>query len=98
MFFLVAFPDAVNAGLARLSAGWSVLAVSAELTDKGPVLRSLFAISILAVPFLLSFFPLYAALRGVKVYEQFVEGARSVRRGAANHSVPRRHARGHSDA
>ena len=32
--------------------------------------------SIVAVPFLLSFFPLYAALRGVKVYEQFVEGAK----------------------
>jgi spore maturation protein SpmA len=34
------------------------------------------SISILAVPFLLSFFPLYAACRGVKVYEQFVEGAK----------------------
>lgn len=87
MFFLVAFPDAVNAGLARLSAGWSVPAVSAELTDKGPMLRSLFAISILAVPFLLSFFPLYAALRGVKVYEQFVEGAREAF-GVAQRIIP----------
>ena len=34
------------------------------------------AISILAVPFLLSLFPLYAALRGLKVYEEFVEGAK----------------------
>src|SRR5207244_12038191 len=31
---------------------------------------------ILAIPFLLSFFPLYAAARGVKVYEEFVEGAK----------------------
>src|SRR5205085_10551909 len=35
-----------------------------------------YAISILAVPFLLSFFPFYATLRRVKVYEQFVEGAK----------------------
>jgi spore maturation protein SpmA len=43
---------------------------------KGPVLRALLAISTLAVPFLFSFFPLYAAMRKVKVYEQFVEGAK----------------------
>ena len=49
---------------------------SADFADKGPVLRALFAVSVLAVPFLLSFFPLYATLRGVKVYEQFVEGAK----------------------
>lgn len=34
------------------------------------------AISVLAVPFFLSFFPLYAALSRVKVYEEFVEGAK----------------------
>ena len=34
------------------------------------------AISLLAIPFLLSFFPVYAATRGVKVYEEFVEGAK----------------------
>ena len=34
------------------------------------------ALSILAIPFLLSFFPLYAALRRVPVYEEFVEGAK----------------------
>ena len=38
--------------------------------------RSVNALSILAIPFLLSFFPLYAAARGVKVYEEFVEGAK----------------------
>lgn len=32
--------------------------------------------SLLAIPFLLSFFPFYAALRGVLVYEEFVEGAK----------------------
>jgi spore maturation protein B len=32
--------------------------------------------STLAIPFIVSFFPLYAFARGVKVYEEFVEGAR----------------------
>jgi spore maturation protein SpmA len=48
----------------------------AEHAAKPLGLRAAFAIAVLAVPFLLGFFPLYAALRGVKVYEQFVEGAR----------------------
>lgn len=34
------------------------------------------AVSLLAIPFLLSFFPLYAALKRVPVYEEFVEGAK----------------------
>jgi len=34
------------------------------------------AVSVLAIPFLLSFFPLYASLRRVPVYEEFVEGAK----------------------
>lgn len=34
------------------------------------------AVSLLAIPFFLSFFPLYAALRQIKVYEEFVEGAK----------------------
>jgi spore maturation protein SpmA len=38
--------------------------------------RSINAVSLLAIPFLLSFFPLYAASRGVKVYDEFVEGAK----------------------
>jgi len=38
--------------------------------------RVIGAISAIAIPFLLSFFPLYAALRKVKVYEEFVEGAK----------------------
>jgi len=51
-------------------------APAAEFADKPEWLRALLALSVLAVPFLLSFFPLYAAVRGVKVYEQFVEGAK----------------------
>ncbi|MCL4179156.1 MAG: spore maturation protein [Verrucomicrobia bacterium] len=41
-----------------------------------PLARAVNTLSLLAIPFLLSFILLYAALRGVQVYEQFVEGAR----------------------
>ena len=43
---------------------------------KATIVPLIKAISILAIPFFLSFFPLYATLRGVKVYEEFVEGAK----------------------
>jgi spore maturation protein SpmA len=39
-------------------------------------IRLLNSVSLLAIPFLLTAFPLYAALRGVAVYEEFVEGAK----------------------
>jgi spore maturation protein SpmA len=42
----------------------------------GLFLRIMGAVSLLAIPFFLVFFPLYAALRGVRVYEEFVEGAK----------------------
>lgn len=38
--------------------------------------RVMNAVSVLAIPFFLGFFPLYAALRRVPVYEEFVEGAK----------------------
>lgn len=38
--------------------------------------RAVGAVSLLSIPFLLSAFPLYAALRRVKVYEEFVDGAK----------------------
>jgi len=38
--------------------------------------RTVKAVSLLAIPFLLSVIPLVAALRRVKVYEEFVEGAK----------------------
>jgi len=47
------------------------------MTDKAHAfVRSVNALSLLALPFLLSFFPSYAAARRVKVYEEFVEGAK----------------------
>ena len=52
-----------------------------DLFRDKPVTNSLFiramsAVSVLAIPFLLSAIPLVALLRGVKVYEEFVEGAK----------------------
>lgn len=38
--------------------------------------RGVSALSLLAIPFLLSFFPLYAAVRGIQVYNEFVEVAK----------------------
>jgi spore maturation protein SpmB len=38
--------------------------------------RSVSALSILAIPLLLSFFTLYGAICGLKVYDEFVEGAK----------------------
>jgi spore maturation protein SpmA len=47
------------------------------ITDKANgFVRSVNALSLLAIPFLLSFFPIYAAARQIKVYEEFVEGAK----------------------
>jgi spore maturation protein SpmA len=51
------------------------LEMPADASPNGFV-RAVNALSILAIPFLLSFFPLYAAARGVKVYDEFVEGAK----------------------
>jgi len=49
---------------------------SAELAKQNGFLRAVNSVSLLSIPFLLSFFPLYASLRRVKVYEEFVEGAK----------------------
>lgn len=53
---------------------WRLLTGS-MLTGTGFV-RAMNAVSLLAVPFFLAFFPLYAALQRVPVYEEFVEGAK----------------------
>lgn len=54
-----------------------VAAPAWEDTSAQPgLLRAVGTLSLMAVPLLLCFFPLYAALRQVKVYEEFVEGAK----------------------
>ena len=40
------------------------------------LLRLIDAVSLLAIPFLILFFPFYAALRRIPVYEEFVEGGK----------------------
>ena len=55
---------------------WFGRAASVEQLTQGPFVRSINAISLVAIPFLLAFFPLYAALRGLAVYEEFIEGAK----------------------
>lgn len=64
LFVKLAFPSLLGATLPP------------ETASRGAFVRVVDAISKLSIPFLLAFFPLYAALRGVKVYEEFVEGAK----------------------
>jgi spore maturation protein SpmA len=52
------------------------LPLPAEAANQNLFARMVNALSILAIPFLLSFFPIYAAARGLKVYDEFVEGAK----------------------
>lgn len=47
-----------------------------DTSAQNVLLRGVGTLSLMAVPLLLCFFPLYAALRRVKVYEEFVEGAK----------------------
>ena len=52
------------------------LPLSPKAATQSAFVRSVNALSLLAIPLLLSFFPLYAATRGLKVYDEFVEGAK----------------------
>jgi spore maturation protein SpmA len=59
--------------------GWFFLRLSLEPPQGGEgnlLVRGVNALSLLAIPFLAAGFPLYAALRNVAVYEEFVEGAK----------------------
>ena len=50
--------------------------ISPEVKAQSVFVRIVSAVSLLSIPFILSLFPLYAALRRVKVYEEFVDGAK----------------------
>jgi spore maturation protein SpmB len=65
------FPD-LHIGTMRLSHA----PLDPKTLSDGLFSRTVKAISVLAVPFFLSFLPLYAALRRIKVYEEFIEGAK----------------------
>jgi spore maturation protein SpmA len=84
LFIRLAFPEALRhtlgnlalpAPLGKLVGGFASHIPAATTTSTGFV-RVVDAISKLSIPFMLSVFPLYAALRHVKVYEEFVEGAK----------------------
>jgi spore maturation protein SpmA len=75
IFFAVLFVKMVFPQLFNIPALDTSAATAAGATQNVFV-RSVNALSLLAIPFLLSFFPLYAAVRGVKVYDEFVEGAK----------------------
>jgi spore maturation protein SpmA len=87
MFLLLLFPGFFSGILGQLHPGWTAPSPPTDFEGKGLAVRSLMAVSLLAIPFLLSFFPLYAALRGVTVYEQFVEGAKEAW-GTAQRTTP----------
>ncbi len=61
---------------AQVFPGEAAFKLTPDFLAQNPLVRAINTLSLLAVPFLLAFFPLYAALRGVKVYEEFVEGAK----------------------
>jgi spore maturation protein SpmA/spore maturation protein SpmB len=86
IFILTAFPEVVGpippgmdpfaAFMQRMGAAQASLThdfIASLLTF---LRRLLDTVSILAIPFLIFFFPLYAALRRIPVYEEFVEGGK----------------------
>ena len=54
--------------------GWQF--VQAQSATRGSLVNVVEAVSYLAIPFLMAFFPLYGSLTRVKVYEEFVDGAK----------------------
>ncbi|MCX6966267.1 MAG: nucleoside recognition protein [Verrucomicrobia bacterium] len=82
LFWVLCFPDHANAVLASLrplaprALDFSYAPLGENLARLKLPTRLLSVVGMLALPFAFTFFPLYAWLRGVKVYEEFVEGAR----------------------
>jgi spore maturation protein SpmA len=64
------------AGYIALFAGTIWHLVAMRVTGTSLPISIVQSISLVAIPFLIGFFPLYAALRGVAVYEEFIEGAK----------------------
>jgi len=75
LFFRLAFPEALKQTLGSFLPALAP-PVSAEIAHATNFVRIVGAVSMLSIPFMLSVFPLYAALRHVKVYEEFVDGAK----------------------
>jgi len=75
LFFRLAFPEALRQTLGTFLPALAPHA-SAEAPTSTTFVRIVDAVSKISIPFMLSVFPLYAALRHVKVYEEFVDGAK----------------------
>lgn len=76
-FLTIVFPEfRLQKVLPGIFPEMSVTKAAEPTSPQTTFMKIVGAISILAIPFFLSFFPLYAALRRVKVYEEFVEGAK----------------------
>ncbi len=82
LFCTLAFPDQADALLAALRPlapnllNFTYAPLPENLARLNWATRLLSVAGMLALPFAFTFFPLYAWLRGVAVYEEFVEGAR----------------------
>ena len=84
LFVRLAFPDVLRHFYGELDPAGHLAKALAFLVPKAApagVHQTLFvgivdAVSKISIPFVLSVFPLYAFLRHVKVYEEFVEGAK----------------------
>ena len=74
-FFSTTFESLANSVRSFLSVA-DPFVFPPEWSGKHWLARSVEAISLLAIPFILTMFPLYAAARRVPVYEEFVEGAK----------------------
>jgi spore maturation protein SpmA len=75
LFFRLAFPEAMRQTLGNILPALAPHA-AAEDAASTTFVRIVGAVSKISIPFMLSAFPLYAALRHVKVYEEFVDGAK----------------------
>jgi spore maturation protein B len=68
--------EAIANGARRLLPVPTPFAFPPEWTGRHWLSRSVESISLLAIPFILTMFPLYAAAKRIPVYEEFVEGAK----------------------
>jgi spore maturation protein SpmA len=75
LFIRLAFPETLRQALGGFLPAL-VPPASSDLGDSTTFVRIVGAVSKISIPFMLSVFPLYAALRHVKVYEEFVDGAK----------------------
>lgn len=71
-----AFAALANATRAALGLAVEPYALPDRWLANGFGLRAIDTISLLAIPLVLTFFPLFAAARSIPVYEEFVEGAK----------------------